>query len=199
MAEAAMAEPLAVCLHAAHQAGPLMGKRVLVTGCGPIGALSVAVARFGGAAEIVATDIASEPLKVAEALGATRSVNVASSPEALAPYTADKGTFDVLFEASGNQAALRSALDMVRPGGVVVQVGLGGDMTLPINLIVAKELQLRGTFRFDSEFQLAVELMGKGLIDVKPLLTATVPFEQAVEAFELASDRAQSIKVQLAF
>jgi L-idonate 5-dehydrogenase len=87
----------------------------------------------------------------------------------------------------------------VRPGGVVVQVGLGGDMTLPINLIVAKELQLRGTFRFDSEFQLAVELMGKGLIDVKPLLTATVPFEQAVEAFELASDRAQSIKVQLAF
>jgi L-idonate 5-dehydrogenase len=199
MAEAAMAEPLAVCLHAAHQAGPLMGKRVLVTGCGPIGALSVAVARFGGAAEIVATDIASEPLKVAEALGATRAVNVASSPEALAPYTADKGTFDVLFEASGNQAALRSALDAVRPGGVVVQVGLGGDMTLPINLIVAKELQLRGTFRFDSEFQLAVELMGKGLIDVKPLLTATVPFEQAVEAFELASDRAQSIKVQLAF
>ena len=72
-------------------------------------------------------------------------------------------------------------------------------MTLPINLIVAKELQLRGTFRFDSEFQLAVELMGKGLIDVKPLLTATVPFEQAVEAFELASDRSQAVKVQLAF
>ena len=199
MAEAAMAEPLAVCLHAAHQAGPLMGKRVLVTGCGPIGALSVAVARFGGAAEVVATDIASEPLRVAEALSATRTVNVASSPDALAPYSADKGTFDVLLEASGNQAALRSALDVVRPGGVVVQVGLGGDMTLPINLIVAKELQLRGTFRFDSEFQLAVELMGKGLIDVKPLLTATVPFEQAVEAFELASDRSQAVKVQLAF
>jgi L-idonate 5-dehydrogenase len=199
MAEAAMAEPLAVCLHAAHQAGPLMGRRVLVTGCGPIGALSVAVARFGGAAEVVATDIASEPLRVAEALGATRAVNVASSPEALAPYTADKGTFDVLFEASGNQAALRSAFDVVRPGGVVVQVGLGGNMTLPVNLIVAKELQLRGTFRFDSEFQLAVELMGKGLIDVKPLLTATVPFEQAVEAFELASDRSQAVKVQLAF
>jgi L-idonate 5-dehydrogenase len=199
MAEAAMAEPLAVCLHAAHQAGPLMGKRVLVTGCGPIGALSVAVARFGGAAEVIATDIASEPLRVAEALSATRTVNVASSPDALAPYSADKGTFDVLLEASGNQAALRSALDVVRPGGVVVQVGLGGDMTLPINLIVAKELQLRGTFRFNSEFQLAVELMGKGLIDVKPLLTATVPFEQAVEAFELASDRSQAVKVQLAF
>ena len=78
-------------------------------------------------------------------------------------------------------------------------INLRGLVIPLINLIVAKELQLRGTFRFDSEFQLAVELMGKGLIDVKPLLTATVPFEQAVEAFELASDRSQAVKVQLAF
>jgi L-idonate 5-dehydrogenase len=199
MAEAAMAEPLAVCLHAAHQAGSLTGRRVLVTGCGPIGALCVAVARFGGAAEVVATDIASKPLGIAAALGATRAVNVASSPDALAAYAGDKGTFDILFEASGNAAALRGALDAVRPGGVIVQVGLGGEMTLPINLLVAKELQLRGTFRFDGEFRLGVELMGKRLIDVKPLLTATLPFERAVEAFELASDRSQAVKVQLAF
>ena len=199
MAEAAMAEPLAVCLHAARQAGPLLGRRVLVTGCGPIGALCVAVARFGGAAEIVATDIASEPLRIVEALGATGVVNVAAEPDALKPYAADKGTFDVLFEASGNGAALRTAFDALRPGGIVVQVGLGGDMTLPMNTVVAKELQLRGTFRFDREFRLAVELMGEGLIDVKPLLTATLPFEQAVAAFELASDRSRSMKVQLAF
>lgn len=199
MAEAAMAEPLAVCLHAARQAGPLLGRRVLVTGCGPIGALCVAVARFGGAAEIVATDIATEPLPIVEAMGATRAVDVAAEPDALAPYAADKGAFDVLFEASGNGAALRSAFDALRPGGIIVQVGLGGDMTLPMNLLVAKELQLRGTFRFDGEFRLAVALMGKGLIDVKPLVTATLPFEQAVAAFELASDRSRSMKVQLAF
>jgi L-idonate 5-dehydrogenase len=72
-------------------------------------------------------------------------------------------------------------------------------MSLPINMIVAKELQIRGTFRFDEEFRLAVELMGKGLVDVKPLLTETVPFERAREAFELASDRDRAIKVQLAF
>jgi len=74
MAEAAMAEPLAVCLHAARQAGPLMGRRVLVTGCGPIGALAVAVARLGGAAEIIATDIAAAPLQIRNARSRCRGL-----------------------------------------------------------------------------------------------------------------------------
>jgi L-idonate 5-dehydrogenase len=199
MSEAAMSEPLAVCLHAARQAGSLLGAKVLVTGCGPIGALAVVAARYGGAAEIVATDVSSYPLSFAKRAGASRTINVAEDPQGLAPYTAEKGTFDVLFEASGNEAALRGALDAVRPGGVVVQLGLGGDIKLPVNAIVTKELQLRGTFRFDEEFRLAVELMGKGLIDVKPLLTETLPFERASEAFELASDRSRAMKVQLAF
>ncbi len=102
-----MAEPLSVCLHAAHQAGPLLGKRVLVTGCGPIGALMVLVARYGGAAEIVVTDVADAPLAVARKLGASRALNVAADAAALDAWRAGKGTFDVLFEASGNQAALR--------------------------------------------------------------------------------------------
>jgi L-idonate 5-dehydrogenase len=199
MQEAAMAEPLAVCLHAARRAGSLMGARVLVTGCGPIGALAVMAARHSGASEIVATDVSSYPLSLAERVGASRTINVAEEPQGLTPYTQDKGTFDVLFEASGNEAALRGALEAVRPGGIVVQLGLGGDMKLPINLIVAKEIQLRGTFRFDEEFDLAVDLMGKGLIDVKPLISETLPFERAVEAFELASDRSRAMKVQLAF
>jgi L-idonate 5-dehydrogenase len=199
MAEAAMAEPLAVCLHAARRAGPLMGARVLVTGCGPIGALAVVAARFSGAAEIIATDVSSYPLSLVKSVGATHAINVAQEPQGLAPYARDKGSFDVLFEASGNEAALQGALEAVRPGGIVVQLGLGGDMKLPINLIVAKEIQLRGTFRFDEEFQLAVDLMGSGLIDVKPLISQTIPFKRAVEAFELASDRSQAMKVQLAF
>src|ERR1700726_4426856 len=66
LAEAAMAEPLAVCLHAAHQAGALMGKRVLVTGCGPIGALAVLVARYAGAAEKTKPDVAGMTHSVAE-------------------------------------------------------------------------------------------------------------------------------------
>src|SRR5208283_3492903 len=152
-----------------------------------------------GAAEIVATDIADGALGFARRVGADRTINSRQEPGALAGFAKDKGHFDVLFEASGAEAALRSALDVVRPGGVLVQLGLGGDMTIPINVITAKELELRGTFRFHEEFALALEFIGKGLIDVKPLITATAPIESARDAFELASDRSQSMKVQIAF
>lgn len=199
MSEAAMAEPLAVCLHAARQAGPLLGAKVLVTGCGPIGALAIVAARYGGASEIVATDVSAYPLSIARQIGASQTINITEEPQGLAPYTQDKGTFDVLFEASGNEAAIRGALDALRPGGIIVQLGLGGDMNLPMNIFVTKELQLRGSFRFDEEFKLAVDLMGKGLLDVKPLLTRTIPFERAMDAFALASDRSQAMKVQLTF
>ena len=199
LAEAAMAEPLAVCLHAVRRAGSLLGKRVLVTGCGPIGVLSVIAARRAGAAEILVTDIADATLPFALRAGADRAVNVASEPDALASYAADKGYFDVALEASGAQAALRMAIDVVRPGAVIVQLGLGADMTIPVNTISGKELDLRGTFRFHQEFALALEFMAKGLVDVKPLISATLPFELARDAFELASDRSRSMKVQLMF
>ncbi|WP_284757159.1 L-idonate 5-dehydrogenase [Agrobacterium sp. fls2-241-TYG-188a] len=199
MGEAAMAEPLAVCLHAARQAGSLLGKKILITGAGPIGMLGVLVARLAGASHIVVTDVADAPLKLAAHIGADEAVNVLRDPAGLEPYKVEKGVFDVVFEASGNQSALVSALDVLRPVGTIVQLGLGGEMTLPINLLVAKELQLKGTFRFHEEFAQAVDLMGRGLIDVKPLISATVPFENARDAFELASDRSQSMKVQLQF
>jgi len=199
LGEAAMAEPLAVCLHGARRAGPLLGKSVLVTGSGPIGALCVIAARRAGAAEIVVTDVADGALAFARKVGADVAINIAAAPQGLAPYASDKGEFDVMFEASGNEAAVRGGLDVVRPGGVIVQLGLGGEMKLPMNALVAKEIELRGTFRFHTEFALAVALIGKGLVDVKPLISATLPFTQAKEAFELATDRNRSMKVQLSF
>ncbi len=198
--QAAMAEPLSVCLHAVRRAGPMLGARVLVTGCGPIGALCAMVARRAGAAEIVMTDVTDAALARVARLGADRTVNVITDKDAMAGYARDKGTFDVLLEASGSEAALVGALDVLRPGAVAVQVGLAsGTFTLPINMLVAKEIELRGTFRFNTEFATALELMGRGLIDVTPLITATLPFVDAAAAFELASDKARSMKVQLAF
>ncbi|HKX40249.1 MAG TPA: L-idonate 5-dehydrogenase [Burkholderiaceae bacterium] len=197
--EGAMAEPLSVALHAVQRAGPLLGKKVLVTGCGPIGALLVVAARRAGAGHIVVTDIGAFPLRSALKVGADQAINIAEQPEALAAFAADKGQFDVLFEASGNERALRGAFDVLRPRGVIVQVGLGGEMTLPINAIVAKEFDLRGAFRFHEEFAVAVELLNKGLVDVKPLISATVPYRDAGRAFALAADRSQAMKVLLDF
>lgn len=197
--EAAMAEPLAVCLHATRRAGELFGKRVLVTGCGPIGLLSILAARRAGATEIVATDLSDFTLKMARDNGADRTINMASEPDGLKSYEENKGTFDVLYECTGATPALAGGIAALRPGGVIVQLGLGGDMQVPVQTITAKELQLRGSFRFHEEFFIGVELMRKGLIDVKPLITHTLGIDDAVAAFELAGDRSQAMKAQIAF
>lgn len=197
--EGALAEPLSVALHAVRRAGSLLGAKVLVTGCGPIGAMIVIAARRAGAMQVVATDVAAHPLRKALEIGADQAIDVAREPEALAAFSADKGHFDVLFEASGNQRALRGAFDALRPRGIVVQVGLGGEVTLPMNAIVAKEFDLRGAFRFHEEFAVAVGLINQGLVDLKPLISASVPFRDAGRAFALAADRAQAMKVVLNF
>lgn len=197
--EAAMAEPLSVVLHAAKQAGALVGKRVLVTGCGPIGLLAVLVARAAGAAQIVATDITDFTLQMARAVGADATHNVAQDPTALDGYSADKGHFDVLFECTGVAPVVASTIPALRPGATMVQLGLGGDMMLPVQAMTAKELQFKGSFRFHSEFFEAVDLMRSGRLNVKPLITDTLPLSQILPAFELAADRNKALKVQLSF
>lgn len=197
--EAAFAEPLAVTLHAVARAWSLLGKNVLVTGCGPIGVLTIMAARAHGAAEIVATDLTDTVLTIAERAGADRTINVATHQVDLAALAADKGYLDVQFEASGSEHAVRVGLDVLKPRGVLVQLGLGGDMSIPQNLIVAKEIELRGTFRFHEEFALAVSLINRRTIDTRPLLTGVYCLDEATKAFELAGDRTRSMKVQLAF
>jgi L-idonate 5-dehydrogenase len=199
LAEAAMAEPLAVCLHAVGRAGRLDGRRVLVTGSGPIGVLTMIAARLDGAASIVVTDVQDFARETARAAGADLALNVAAEPDALARHAAEAGPFDVVFEASGNAAALRDALPLLRPRGTVVQLGLGGDIPVPVNIVVTRELDIRGTFRFDAEFARAVELMNQRRVNLAPLVTATLPFGAAEQAFHLAGDRSRACKVQLSF
>ncbi len=198
-AEAAMAEPFAVVLHATRTAGEMLGKRVLVTGCGPIGVLSIIAARRAGAVEIVATDLSENALKHASRAGADVVINTGSDSTGLDQYTPDKGHFDVMFECSGAVSALCSGIAAMRPGGVIMQLGLSGDMSLPMMAITAKELQLKGSFRFHTEFATAIQLMQGGHVDLKPLVTHTLPLERAEEAFLIACDRSQAMKAQIDF
>lgn len=197
--EAACAEPLAVCLHARAQAPDLNGKRVLVTGAGPIGALCVAVARDAGAREIVATDLQAMPLSVAKRMGADKTVNLAEQHDGLGPYMADKGQFDVAFECSGSAPAIRDALTCLKPRGTLIAVGVAGDTPMPLNLIVSKEIVVKGTHRFHSEFAAAVKAIDTGMIDVSPIISPSFPLEKAVDAFERAGDRALAMKVHILF
>ena len=199
LAIAALAEPLSVGLHAINRAGSVFGKQVLVTGTGPIGALLIAGLRRAGAARIVAADLSDNALACARALGADDTLNLARHPEALAPYAQDKGQFDVMFEASGSDRALRAGLEVVAPRGVIVSVGMGGDASLPMTALVAKELELRGTFRFHPEFAVAVRFINEGLVDLRPVISHIVGMGDAVSAFKLAGDKTQAMKVQLDF
>ncbi len=196
---AALAEPFSVGLHGVSRAGPLLGKRVLVSGCGPIGVLAIAAARLHGAAEIVATDVVDEPLLIARKMGADQVINAAQDQAWVAHNAKDKGSFDVMLECSGNQRALRDGLEVMRPRGVVVQLGLGGDVTMPQNLVVAKELSICGSFRFHAEFALAVKIINEKRLDFSPVITHAFPIQDAVAAFELASDRKRAMKVMIDF
>lgn len=196
---AAGAEPLSVCLHALNMGPDLAGQRVLITGTGPIGAICTALARLRGAAEIVVTDVQDFTLDVARRIGADRAINVADDPEGLADYATGKGRIDVVLECSANPHAVAQAIGVTRPQGTVVQIGVGGTLPLPLNLIVSKELRFVGTHRFDTEFAEAVRMIGAGEIDLAPMVTQVIPAAEAQRAFDLAADRAQAVKVQLDF
>ena len=192
--------PLAVGVHAVNQAGNLMGKRVLVTGAGPIGALLIGAVRVAGAREIVAMDISEAPLKTALAMGAQVAINAAQEPDRLMrDYAADKGYFDVVFVCTGVGSVLKQTFPVIRPRGTIVQVGVNLSADIPVNALVGKEIRLLGSHRFHHEYAVAASLIRERRVDVRPVITKTLPMEQIAEAFVIARDRSTQMKVQLSF
>ena len=186
---AALAEPLAVALHAIHIAGGVEGRRVLVSGSGAIGLLAAAAALSAGAAEVVSTDVLPGPLRRARELGVHRTIRVGTDgiPSAY---------FDVVLECTAVPAAISAALDAARRAGIVVLVGIPANEPRGVNLspLVSRELQLRGTLRFNDEIDHAIQLL-----DADPrleqVITHEYPADQAVEAFATATDSNTSGKV----
>ncbi|WP_328564597.1 L-idonate 5-dehydrogenase [Streptomyces coelicoflavus] len=191
----ALAEPLSVALHAVRRAGDLTGRHVLVTGAGPIGCLVVAAAKAAGAAHVTVTDLLPAALEYARAAGADTLVRADDPDDSGWPVEVDAAV-----EASGVAAGLDTCLRLVRRGGVAVQLGMlpPGQSPFAGNLVVSREIELRGAFRFDGEFDDALRLLA-----VEPafdaLVSAVVPVRDAASAFELAADRSRSCKVLLDF
>jgi L-idonate 5-dehydrogenase len=196
---AAMAEPLAVSLHAVRRAGNLIGKEVLITGSGPIGCLVMMAAKEAGAARVVMTDVADKALERVREMGIDEAVNAVTEQTVVESWFANKGSFDLSFECSGNAAGLSTCIQATASGGTVVCVGMIAtpDCPVAINKFIAREVDILGAFRFDSEYAMAVSMLSRGAIDVGPLLTHYYPMSAAQEAFMVASDRSQSMKVHL--
>ncbi|MCR2784123.1 MULTISPECIES: L-idonate 5-dehydrogenase [unclassified Microbacterium] len=188
---AALAEPLAVALHAVGLAGDLTGRRVLVIGAGPIGLLVVAAAVHAGAGVVGASDVRSEPLERAQALGATEVSLVGRD-------TVENESYDVVFECSGVGAALTQAVRAARRAGTVIQVGMLPNADVGVNLapMLAKELTIRGAFRFSTEIDDAVRMLAESDA-LDPVVSHVLPASDAVSAFEIARDSSASAKVLL--
>ncbi|MFJ4255283.1 L-idonate 5-dehydrogenase [Microbacterium sp. NPDC090003] len=189
---AALAEPLAVALHAVGLAGDVSGKRVLVIGAGPIGLLVVAAAVHAGAGVVGASDVRPEPLDRAQALGATEVALVGRD-------TIENESYDVVFECSGVGVALTQAVRATRRTGTIVQVGMLPNSDIGVNLapLLAKELTIRGAFRFSTEIDDAVRMLAESDA-LDPVISHVLPASDAVNAFTIARDSSASAKVLLA-
>lgn len=177
----AVAEPLAVAIHAVNRAGEIRGRDVLVNGAGPIGSLVVAAAKYAGAATVTAADVADAPLSIASAMGADAVINVGAGQEL--------PSSSLVFEASGAAATLGSVLHATARGGTVVQVGNLPGKAVPASLgdLVTREISWIGSYRFVDEITDAVAAMDNGL-DVTPLITHHYPISEAAQAIAVAAD-----------
>jgi L-idonate 5-dehydrogenase len=137
---------------------------------------------------------------LAATLGADETV-LANDQTRIDQWAQQRGTFDVVLEASGSTAGLDTALRAARAGGTVIQVGNlpAGQSPVAANLVMSKELRYQGSFRFTDEYAVAAEELGAHKIDLRPLMTHAFSLEEANRAFEVAQDRTQSMKVHLKF
>lgn len=191
------AEPLAVAIHACKQAGNLIGKRIFISGVGPIGCLIVAAAKVSGAKQIICTDLSQRCLTLAKQMGATETLHTSDD---FSEYTQHKGTFDLAFEVAGQVNSLERCITVTKAKGTIIQVGmLNNPINFPIMNIIAKEINLLGSFRFSEEFNTAVEWLSQNKINPLPLLSAIFHFTDLNKAFETACDKQKVAKVQLTF
>lgn len=164
---AALIEPLSVGVWACRKAGVTAGSSVLVCGAGPVGLLTVQVARAQGATRVVCTDISAERLAMATTCGATETFDVSGDG---APLT-DLGV-DAAIECSGAQSSVLAAVRAVRPAGTVVLVGMGTDeVSLPLSLLQNREIVLTGTFRYANTYPAAIALAATGAVSLDELVT----------------------------
>jgi L-idonate 5-dehydrogenase len=158
----------------------------------------VIAAKLAGAAWIICCDIAERPREMAKQVGADQVIRSDRAAEAdIAAPLSDSAVSSI--EAAGSPAALATCLKAARKGGRIVQVGTlpAEGVNFPANSIMARELDYVGAFRAAHAFDWAVQYIRSRKVDVRPLLSAQIPLSRSLEAFELASDRSRSTKVQV--
>ncbi|OQE29921.1 hypothetical protein PENSTE_c002G09757 [Penicillium steckii] len=189
--EGALMEPLSVAVHIVKQASVSPGQTVVVFGAGPVGLLCCAVATAFGASQVIAVDIQQSRLDFAKEYATTSTfmpskVSALENAERLKKENDLGFGADVAIDASGAEPSVHTGIHVLRNGGTYVQGGMGrSEIQFPIMAACSKELTLKGSFRYGSgDYKLAVGLVSSGKVDVKKLITGTVKFEEAEQAFK---------------
>ncbi|EOR00926.1 hypothetical protein E3P92_00361 [Wallemia ichthyophaga] len=202
--EGAMMEPLSVAVHAAAKIGEIkVNDNVIVFGCGPVGLLLIATAKALGARRIIAVDINQERLAFAKQYAQTDSFQppaksetesqdeymsrvVANLHKSLGVEARGGNGIDLVLEASGAQPCITMGLHFLKPAGKFVQVGMGRpDIQIPVGAMMSKEIQYRTSFRYGpGAYDLAIDLVSQGKINLKELHTHSFAYNDALSAFD---------------
>ncbi|AYF02461.1 NAD(P)-dependent alcohol dehydrogenase [Paracoccus yeei] len=200
-AEGAMVEPFAIGMQAALRARIQPGDIAVVTGAGPIGMMVALAALAGGCARVIVADLAQPKLDIIGAYQGIWTVNIRDRAlaDAVAEATDGWGA-DVVFECSGAAPAILGLPALARPGGAIVLVGMPVD-PVPVDIVglQAKELRIETVFRYANVYDRAIALIASGKVDLKPLISATIPFEDSIAGFDRAVEaRETDVKLQIA-
>ena len=200
--QAAMIEPVSIAVHAVQRITIAATDTVVVVGSGMIGLLIVQALRWAGAKRIVAVDLAENRLTLARRLGATHTFNPSTSDVAaeVARLTEGRGA-DAAFEVVGLTPTVNLAIAVLKRSGSCVLVGNLSPKTqdFPLQAVVTKEITVTGTCSSAGEYPLCLDLIARGVIDVKPMIETVAPLDDGAAWFEKlsAKDGGKYMKVIL--
>lgn len=187
---AALLEPLSVGIWACRKGRVTAGSRVLITGAGPIGLVSLQTALAFGATEVVVSDVNPVRLALARELGATEVVDARTASVVALAHPPD-----VLLECSGSPPVIDDGIRALAPAGRAVLVGMGGaEIPLPLSVVQERELELSGVFRYANTWPTAIALVTTGRVDLRRLVTGTYRLDQTVEALTASQRDSAAVK-----
>jgi L-iditol 2-dehydrogenase len=199
-AEAAMIEPLAVAVHAVAISDIPESGSAVVIGAGMIGLLVLEVLRDAGCLRVYVADIDASRLELAKQLGATNVINAktADTVAEVRRLTAGAGV-DVALEAVGSTPTVKAAIESVRKGGTVTLIGnIAPTVEIPLQTVVSRQIRLQGSAASSGEYPQAIEMLARGAVDMKSLISVVAPMEEGPDWFgRLHAREAKLMKVVL--
>lgn len=196
--EGALIEPLAVGFHAAIQGDAHLGQKAVVMGAGCIGLVSMMALKARGVSEVYVVDIMEKRLEKALELGATGVINGAKEDvlERVKELT-DGADMDLVIETAGTEITTRQAIHMAKKGSNIVLVGYSktGEMTLPMSLVLDKELTFKTVFRYRHIYPMAIDAVAAGKVNLKGIVTDVSRLDEAQKAMDYSvNNKADIVK-----